>query len=71
MESKLNATISKTKSGKIRIEIDKNDFENFCNVCGLFRKDFFNILEQSERDHEQGLTTERNSLLKINANFNY
>jgi len=65
MESKLNATISKTKSGKICIEIDKNDFENFCNVCGLFRKDFLNILEQSERDHEQGLTTERNSLLEI------
>jgi hypothetical protein len=68
MESKLNATISETKSGKIRIEIDKKDFENFCNVCGLFRKDFIDILEQSERDHNQGLTTERSSLLEIIEN---
>ena len=65
MGSKLKATVSKTKSGKIRIEFDKNHFENFCNVCGLFRDDFIELLEQSERDYQQGLTTERNSLLEI------
>ena len=65
MPTELNVNIAETKSGKIRIEIDKGDFENFCNACGLFKKDFLEILDQSEQNHQQGRTTERDSLFEL------
>ncbi|NOZ62548.1 MAG: hypothetical protein GXO74_12825 [Calditrichaeota bacterium] len=65
MSNKLTADISETKSGKIRIEIDKKNFERFCNACGLFKKEFLELLGQSEQDHQQGHTTERESLFEL------
>jgi len=65
MTSEFAATICETKPGKIRIEIDKEDFENFCNACGLFRKEFIKFLNQSEQDHLQGRITERESLFEL------
>ena len=47
----------------INIQITKDDFENFCNICGLYRKDFLDTLDASELDHQQGRTTERDSLM--------
>ena len=57
--------IKKAKSRKIIIEIDKEDFETFCNVCGLFKKDFLNLLDASEKDHQEGRITERESLQEL------
>ena len=65
MIDKLSDDISETKSGKIRIEIDKKNFERFCNACGLFKKEFLELLEQSEQDHQQERTTERESLFDL------
>lgn len=65
MASKFAATIKETKSGKICIEIEKEDFENFYNACGLFRKEFIEYLNQSEQDHQQGRVTERESLFEL------
>lgn len=65
MSNELIADITEMKSGKIRIEINKEDFENFCNVCGLFKKEFLELLNQSEQDHQQGRTTERESLFEL------
>ncbi len=62
MANYLNTEVSKTNAGKIRIEIDKEDFESFCNACGLFREEFIKYLEKSEQDHREGRITERESL---------
>ena len=60
-----SAQVSKTDTGKIRIEIDKEDFENFCNACGLFREEFMEYLKQAEQDHQAGRVMERNSLYEL------
>ena len=65
MSKGLIADITEMKSGKIRIEINKEDFENFCNVCGLFKKEFLEVLDQSEQDHQKGRTNERESLFEL------
>jgi len=65
MSSFLNVEVSKTISGKIRIEIDKEDFENFCNASGLFREEFIKYLDKSEQDHREGRITERESLYEL------
>ena len=61
----LKATVKKVSSRKISVEIDKEDFESFCNACGLFRKEFLEILEASEKDHQEGRIIERDSLYEL------
>lgn len=61
----LNAKIKKTRTNKICIELDKEDFESFCNACGLFREEFLELLEASEKDHKEGRITERKSLFEL------
>ena len=65
MAASFKAQINETKGGKIKIEIDKEDFENFCNVCGLFKKEFIEIMKRSEQDHKNGKITKRNSLTEL------
>ncbi|MCK4352604.1 hypothetical protein KAW65_04270 [candidate division WOR-3 bacterium] len=65
--AKLPVTIDRSKhdSQVINIQITKDDFENFCNICGLYRKDFLDTLDASELDHQQGRITERDSLYEL------
>jgi len=49
----------------ITIRIRRRDFEAFCNVAGLFRKEFLDLLDASERDHREGRVTERESLYEL------
>ena len=49
----------------ITVRIQKKDFEAFCNVAGLFQKEFFDLLDSSERDHREGRVTERESLYEL------
>jgi len=65
MPTKLAAEIEKTKSGKIRIEISRNELERFCNTFGFFRKDFLKQLRASEKDHRAGRVTKRNGLFEL------
>jgi len=62
MPVKLAAEIKKSKNGKIRIEISRDELERFCNTFGFFRKDFLKLLSESEKDHRAGRVTKRNSL---------
>jgi len=65
MATNLRMRIKKVKSRKISIEIDKEDFETFCNACGLFKKEFLDLLDASEKDHQEGKITERDSLREL------
>lgn len=65
MATNLRMKIKKVKSRKISIEIDKEDFETFCNACGLFKKEFLDLLDASEKDHQEGKITERDSLREL------
>ena len=65
MSTGLNMRVKKTSSHKITIEIDREDFETFCNACGLFKKEFIKLLDASEKDHREGRITERNSLYEL------
>lgn len=60
----LPITLTKTKN-KIHIEISKDKLESFMNICGLFRGDFLNLLEKSEKDHKAGRVTKRKSLKEL------
>jgi len=53
------------KGNKIQIEISKDKLESFMNSCGIFRKDFLKILEQSEKDHKTSKITRRKSLREL------
>ena len=63
--AKLKATFRKSKTGKISLDITKEDFEYFCNACGLFRQDFLEMLDASEEDHREGRIAERGSLYEL------
>lgn len=65
MPVKLKAEVKKTKNGKIRIEISRDEFERFCNTFGFFRKDFLQVLRESEKDHRAGRVTKRNDLFEL------
>jgi len=65
MATNLKMKIRKVKSRKISIEIDREDFETFCNACGLFKKEFLDLLDASEKDHQEGRITERDSLREL------
>lgn len=65
MSVKLAAEVKKTKSGKIRIEISRDELEQFCNTFGFFRKDFLKLLRESEKDHRVGRVTKRNNLFEL------
>ena len=62
MAQTLAAKIIKKTSGGIRIEITKENFEAFCDSIGLYRKEFLEALDASERDHRAGRVTKRKSL---------
>jgi hypothetical protein len=65
MPTKLAAKIASTKNGKIRIEINRDEFERFCNTFGFFRKDFLKQLRASEKDHRAGRVTKRKGLFEL------
>lgn len=65
MNPKLKATITKKTPKSIHLEIRKEDFEAFCAAAGLYRKEFLELLEQSEKDHKEGRVTKRESLAEL------
>ncbi len=65
MAQALAAKIIKKTGTRIRIEITKENFETFCDSIGLYRKEFLESLDASERDHRAGRTTKRKSLHEL------
>jgi len=55
----------KRKSDDIVLLDIKEDFESFSSAVGLFRKEFLDILDASDRDSKEGRVKERFSLLEI------
>jgi hypothetical protein len=62
MPQTLEAKITKKTKNRIRIEITKKSFEAFCDAIGLYKKEFLEALDASERDHRAGRVTKRKSL---------
>ena len=58
----LDAKITKKTKSRIRIEITKESFEAFCDAIGLYKNEFLETLDASERDHRAGRVTKRKSL---------
>jgi len=62
MAPSLEATVTKKTKKSIQIEISRANFEAFCDAIGLYRKEFLDTLDASERDHRAGRVTRRQSL---------
>jgi hypothetical protein len=62
MAQTLEAKVTKKTKKSIQIEISRANFEAFCDAIGLYRKEFLDTLEASERDHRAGRVTKRQSL---------
>ena len=65
MRKTVGAKITKRTKSKIQIEISKEGFEAFCDSTGLYRKEFLDALDSSERDHREGRITKRKSLREL------
>ena len=65
MAQTLEAKIKKRTKKSIQIEISRENFESFCDAIGLYRKEFLDALDSSERDHRTGRVTKRKSLREL------
>jgi len=65
MPQTLAAKVTRKTKSKIQIEITKENFETFCDAIGLYRKQFLEALDSSERDHRAGRVTKRKSLHEL------
>ncbi len=65
MPQTLAAKITRKTKSKIQIEITKENYETFCDAIGLYRKQFLEALDSSERDHRTGRVTKRKSLHEL------
>ena len=62
MRQVLRAKVTKQTKRSFHIEITKENFEAFCDAIGLYRREFLEALDASERDHRAGRITKRKSL---------
>ena len=65
MPQALDARVVKKAKNRIQIEITRENFEALCDAIGLYRKEFLDELEASERDHRAGRVTKRKSLHEL------
>jgi len=65
MPQALDAKVFKKTKNSIHIEITRQNFEEFCNAIGLYREEFVEALDASERDHRSGRVTKRKSLYEL------
>ncbi|MGE3153235.1 MAG: hypothetical protein AB7G48_03490 [Nitrospiraceae bacterium] len=61
----LPARITKRTRKRLNIEITKDNFEAFCDSIGLYRPEFLDALDASERDHRAGRVTKRKTLREL------
>ncbi len=65
MPQVLEAKVIRKTKDRIQIEITQENFEVFCDAVGLYRGEFLEALDASERDHRAGRTTKRKSLHEL------
>ncbi len=65
MSTVLKTKLTKKSPESINLEIKKEDFESFCNAIGLYKKEFLEILDASEKNHKEGRVKERKSLYEL------
>lgn len=46
----------------IYLKIRRDTLEAFCDAAGLYRQEFLDLLDESEKDHRAGRVTKHNSL---------
>ncbi|MGH7230256.1 MAG: hypothetical protein ACREJU_02725 [Nitrospiraceae bacterium] len=61
----LAARVVKRTRNSFQFKISKENFEPFCDAIGLYRREFMNALDASERDHRAGRVTKRKSLREL------
>lgn len=65
MMAKVLAKKIKQDTDYIYLKIRRDTLEAFCDAAGLYRQEFLDLLDQSEKDHRAGRVTKRNSLHDI------
>lgn len=65
MRAKVLAKKTKQDADYIYLKIRRDSLENFCDVAGLYRKEFLDLLDESEKDHRTGRVTIRKSLHEL------
>ena len=63
----LAAKVVKRTKDSFQFKISKENFESFCDSIGLYRREFFDALDTSEKDHKAGRITKRKSLRELIA----
>ena len=63
----LPAKVIKRTKGSFEFRISKDNFESFCNSIGLYRREFLEALDASEKDHRAGRVKKRKSLRELIA----
>ncbi|CUQ68282.1 MAG: hypothetical protein NNA23_13085 [Nitrospira sp.] len=61
----LAAKVVKRTRDSFQFEISKENFESFCDAIGLYRREFLDALDASEKDHRAGRVTKRKSLREL------
>jgi len=62
----LAAKVVKRTKDSFEFKISKENLESFCDSIGLYRREFLEALDASEKDHRAGRTTKRKSLHELN-----
>jgi hypothetical protein len=63
----LTAKVIKRTRDSFEFRISKDNFESFCDSIGLYRREFLDALDASEKDHRAGRVTKRKSLRELIA----
>ncbi len=63
----LVAKVVKRTKDSFQFKISKENFASFCNSIGLYRREFLDALDASEKDHQAGRITKRKSLRELIA----
>ncbi|CAI4033095.1 hypothetical protein DNFV4_03528 [Nitrospira tepida] len=61
----LAAKVVKRTRDSFQFTISKRNFESFCDSIGLYRREFLDALDASEKDHRAGRVTKRKSLREL------
>jgi hypothetical protein len=61
----LTAKVVKRTRDSFQFKISKENFELFCDSIGLYRREFLESLDASEKDHRAGRVTKRKSLREL------
>jgi len=62
MRAKVLAKKTKQDANYIYLKISRDTLETFCDAAGLYRQEFLDLLDESEKDHRTGRVTRRKSL---------